>query len=423
MMKNDVFDVLSDDALLDRVEELAKKERRVTFNVIMHLGEVERRRIYLREGDATMFDYCTGRLGYSESAAYRRIKSYRCIRDFPQVAGLLERGTLTVSTVAMLARVINRENSEMLLEACSGKSQREVGRIVAGYQGGKPIRERIRAVVVERPVAPLVMSAAVTEVAEVSGSAQLAAVAGTATDTARSTDRTGPAESVTELGQIHLRSGGDFDPTSSGEGRRDDSPTTTENAGAHETSANGGSSHAGSPPSTERETYYEFTIAADEEFMEMYRRVRCILSTRANPGEDIAAAFKAMMREYIARHAPEEKQKRREKRARWAGSKNKPEAKVRAKPAEVRTRHIPDKAKDQVRVRDRHRCAYVARDGVRCGATRHLQFDHVVPFAKGGGHEPENLRLVCAAHNRSEAIGVFGVAAAHRERRRPPSRA
>ncbi|HKK70126.1 MAG TPA: HNH endonuclease signature motif containing protein [Candidatus Krumholzibacteria bacterium] len=34
--------------------------------------------------------------------------------------------------------------------------------------------------------------------------------------------------------------------------------------------------------------------------------------------------------------------------------------------------------------------------------------DHVEPFALGGSHEAENLRVLCAAHNRRAAERVFG---------------
>ena len=46
-------------------------------------------------------------------------------------------------------------------------------------------------------------------------------------------------------------------------------------------------------------------------------------------------------------------------------------------------------------------CAFVSEaTGQRCGSTFQLQVDHVEPYSKGGGHEPENLRLLCAQHNR-----------------------
>jgi 5-methylcytosine-specific restriction endonuclease McrA len=40
---------------------------------------------------------------------------------------------------------------------------------------------------------------------------------------------------------------------------------------------------------------------------------------------------------------------------------------------------------------------------------RHLlQIDHIKPYALGGTHDPENLRVLCAAHNQHEARKTFG---------------
>jgi 5-methylcytosine-specific restriction endonuclease McrA len=222
-------------------------------------------------------------------------------------------------------------------------------------------------------------------------------------------------DDIQELGENPLRHEGKNDPGS-----------TDTHCTVSRVSASPG------PSQLERETYYEVTIAADEEFMQLYQRVRAIQSIKAKPGEDIASTFKALMQEYITRHAPEEKSKRRAKRkkAQERGTREKETQKRRVErkgthcrnapsdrpnPVSVgrgkrgaRTRHIPADVKDKVLARDNHRCTFIASDGVRCNAARHLQFDHVEPFARGGDHTLDNLRLLCAAHNRQMAEGMFG---------------
>ena len=70
-------------------------------------------------------------------------------------------------------------------------------------------------------------------------------------------------------------------------------------------------------------------------------------------------------------------------------------------PSQVRGRAIPAAVKRQVWERDRGCCSYVDRcSGRRCGSRHLLQIDHVLPFALGGSAEPDNLRLLCAAHHR-----------------------
>ncbi|MBK7367553.1 MAG: HNH endonuclease [Candidatus Eisenbacteria bacterium] len=47
-------------------------------------------------------------------------------------------------------------------------------------------------------------------------------------------------------------------------------------------------------------------------------------------------------------------------------------------------------------------------DGRRCECRTNLEFDHVVPLARGGLTTVENVRLCCRAHNQYAAERVFG---------------
>jgi 5-methylcytosine-specific restriction endonuclease McrA len=73
------------------------------------------------------------------------------------------------------------------------------------------------------------------------------------------------------------------------------------------------------------------------------------------------------------------------------------------------SRHIPKKIRREVRERDGNRCVYVdATTGKRCDCERGLQYDHIVPFARGGAsNTSQNMRLLCPTHNRLAAEHVF----------------
>jgi hypothetical protein len=71
-------------------------------------------------------------------------------------------------------------------------------------------------------------------------------------------------------------------------------------------------------------------------------------------------------------------------------------------------RHIPANVKRAVAARDGERCAFVGRDGLRCGERGFLEYHHVKPYAKGGLATKENIELRCRAHNGYEADLVFG---------------
>ena len=72
------------------------------------------------------------------------------------------------------------------------------------------------------------------------------------------------------------------------------------------------------------------------------------------------------------------------------------------------SRYIPVRVRRAVWERDGGRCTFVSARGHRCQAQRFLEFDHVVPVARGGTSTAEGLRLRCRAHNQYEADRVLG---------------
>lgn len=59
------------------------------------------------------------------------------------------------------------------------------------------------------------------------------------------------------------------------------------------------------------------------------------------------------------------------------------------------TRHIPQHIKQAVWQRDQGRCA-------QCGSTNYLEFDHIIPFVKGGASSFNNVQLLCRKCNLSK---------------------
>ncbi len=75
---------------------------------------------------------------------------------------------------------------------------------------------------------------------------------------------------------------------------------------------------------------------------------------------------------------------------------------IRAREEEAgaaRRERIPDEVRAFVWERDEGRC-------VRCGAEDELQFDHVIPVAKGGGNAIDNVQVLCADCNRQKSDSI-----------------
>lgn len=62
---------------------------------------------------------------------------------------------------------------------------------------------------------------------------------------------------------------------------------------------------------------------------------------------------------------------------------------------EKRSRHIPTQVKREVWRRDEGRCA-------ECGSQNRLEYDHIIPFSKGGSNTARNIQLLCEKCNRKK---------------------
>ena len=144
------------------------------------------------------------------------------------------------------------------------------------------------------------------------------------------------------------------------------------------------------PPSQAPPRRVLFTFTAAEEVHGWFEAARDLLRHRFPSGameEIIGEALKTLVERERVGHAHQRK-----------GA---------SKPSE--SRHIPKHIEDEVWRRDGGRCAYLGAEGTRCGETAWLELDHIVPWALGGrSDDPANIRMLCRAHNQSEALRIFG---------------
>ena len=122
---------LTDHELVSRLSALCLEGHALTARMIVHLMEVEERRLDLRAACTSMFDFCQRKLGMSEGAAFRRINAARLVKRFPSLLARIERGELHLSTLVLLRPHLAEENVEELSAAVAGKTQRQVEELLA----------------------------------------------------------------------------------------------------------------------------------------------------------------------------------------------------------------------------------------------------------------------------------------------------
>ena len=67
----------------------------------------------------------------------------------------------------------------------------------------------------------------------------------------------------------------------------------------------------------------------------------------------------------------------------------------------IGSRTIPQDVKIAVSVRDGGKCQ-------RCGSTKDLQYDHVIPYSMGGDNSVENIQLLCRRCNAAKSNRYVG---------------
>ena len=129
-----MFTSMEDRALLDAAKHLVIEEHLATAALLRALMEIDTRRLYLGEGCASMFSYCTQVLHLAEGAAYNRIEAARAARSYPLILELFEGGAITLTAVRLLAPHLTPENHVAVLKSATHRSKREIEALVCALR-------------------------------------------------------------------------------------------------------------------------------------------------------------------------------------------------------------------------------------------------------------------------------------------------
>ena len=360
----------SDDELLRRLSDLLGQSRRDEADLVAHIGEVDRRRLYAREASPSMFAYCTEVLHLSEAEAYLRIAAARAAREHPLLLTMLADGRLHLTAIAKLAPHLTLENREALLKRAAHRTRREIEELVAELS--------------PRPDAPAVMRKLPDRRAGTTSPAL----------------RLGPDAEVLSLG-LRPEGGASVDrqlrPDGVGDRERELCP---DGVGASEPELGPdrvacgpelrlGGAGAAPPSGPARPAWvaplapgrYRVQFTASAELRDKLERLQALMRSSV-PDGDLGA---------IVEQAVTEKLQRLEAR-RFARTQA-PRKTLSQSETSPTTRQIPAAVKRAVYERDGGRCRYEDERGRRCTARQGLEFHHRRPFGHGGDHSVGNISL------------------------------
>src|SRR6267143_4198303 len=130
MNSSSALESLSSADLLSATRELVHKSRGLEAELLLHLGEVDERKLYLECAFPSMFAFCVEELGFSEDAAYARITVARAARRLPAMVEAVRSGQVHLDRTAHARATPHR--AEPSRSAGAGGGQVEARRRRAG---------------------------------------------------------------------------------------------------------------------------------------------------------------------------------------------------------------------------------------------------------------------------------------------------
>src|SRR5712691_6641975 len=139
-----VVESLSSSDLRSATHKLVRTSHGVDAAILVHLGEIDERKLYLDWAFSSMFAFCVGELNFSEDVACNRIDLARAARRMPVILEALRSGKVHLAGLRLLAPHLTAENQERVLAEAAGKSKRQIEELVARLSPQPPVPTVVR---------------------------------------------------------------------------------------------------------------------------------------------------------------------------------------------------------------------------------------------------------------------------------------
>ena len=131
----------SNKELHEKLKMFLDQENKLNQDILIHLVEVDRRKLYLEMAYPSLFEYLTSGIGFSAASAQRRIDAARLMRQIPEVAEQLRDGSVNLVQIGKIqaasrllkkrGSVVTVENKKTLLAEIQNKTVKETELIIA----------------------------------------------------------------------------------------------------------------------------------------------------------------------------------------------------------------------------------------------------------------------------------------------------
>ena len=361
---------LTDTVLMRKLHDASARDRSTLAELLVLIGEADARKSYLVDGYSCMFHFCRDELHMADGEAYWRVRAARLARRHPGLLGMIQRGEIHLTAIALLSKHLRHGNTLELLEAAKFKTKAQIQLMLAQRFPQPDVCTFVRPLsAAARPDQPVPSAAGPDDNSR--APLLLATV---------------PDDTLTDAGES-----GAVSPVPPSPDRNRIATTDPATVSIHFTQAPDSRPTRVTPRAPGR---YALQTMLDETEHEDLRAVQALLS-HVMPTSDIGRVLGralAMCRQML------------EKQRCAATDKPRPHTERRSEDP----RHMPASVRRAVWKRDQHRCTHIGARGHRCEERGMLELDHVIPVARGGAGTLQNLRPRCRAHNQYEAERVYG---------------
>src|SRR5512145_2413692 len=347
--------------LANRLSSLLRREQGALADFLLALADFDRRRLWEPLGYSGLFHFLHRHLGMSKGAAHYRKVAAELIQRVPEVVEPLRAGTLCITSIIELAKVLTPENREEVLPRFFNCSRREAQAVSAELapMEAAPRRTVVTALPAVAARTPEVRAPVLVPPAPATSRPLVPPCA--------------PSMSVQPV-----------------EPEAPPAPVQAPRSAAQPLTADLRRLH----------------VTVSKRFLEKVEAARDALS-HSHPAADVEQILEAGLDLLLERAA-----KRR-------GLVKKPRSQPNPVADDGNPRQVPAAVRREVFVRDDGRCQWPTVGGGICGSTHRVELDHVVPVGRGGKATVANLRVLCAAHNALAARQLYGDEFMGRFRRNP----
>lgn len=330
--------------ILAEFDQLVTRKCTLAAELIVSLMKIQADQLHLKAGYSTLFSFLTEKYHFSESEAYKKIQACKVALKFPQVLSFLAQGQLNFSGLSVLSSTLLMSELPFdgadFLQQSLGQNKRSLEKMIKEKWAEVIVRQKENS---KKPLVSVIPQKQNEKLNPASSSSN--------------------AELLPQENKKSLSLGNNIPRVA---GLSEQEQLKIQRILKH----------------------HKIQFQFDERRMEEWRQLKMLFSRKYPKEVSDQELVVELMNFYFKKNS--------------LGLSVKAVAKKEVPTESTQPTHrgLPSSLKKFVWKRDHGQCQFESSHGKKCGSQWNVQFDHLDPYALGGAHTADNLRLLCFEHHR-----------------------